>query len=95
MVPAAVQPDLGKLGSGNAAFGRATGMERLGHRAEIFAAGPRIGCRPKTSARCVVSTSSFISLALACGGGEGAAGRRGMETGLVVARIDRLGDLAL
>ena len=70
-------------------------MERLGHRAEVLAQAGRLAAGDGRGARASCSASRPISLRGGGGGREGAAGRRGVEAGLVMPRIDRLGDLAL
>ncbi len=84
----------GKLGGSDAAFRRTPGMEGFRHRAEVFtqAGGLAAGDRQRPQRGVHVETHQPSA-----GGGrsERPAGGGRMEAGLVVARRDRLGDLAL
>ena len=69
-------------------------MERLGHRAEILAQAGRLAAGDRQRALRGRHVEAH-QLGGSGGGREGAAGGGGVEAGLVVARGDRLGDLAL
>ena len=87
------EPERRQLRRHDAAFGGASRMKRLGHRAEVFAqSGGLGGAEAQRAPRGFAIEAE--QLRGARGGADRTAGRGAVEAVLIVARHDRLGDLA-
>ena len=87
------EPQCGQFGGHHTAFGGASGVKRLGHRAEVLAQprGLRRTQAQGTTRGFAVESEQFRG---GCRGADRTAGRGAVEAVLIVTRHDRLGHLA-